>query len=85
MRLRRHIRMCLMCFCRYVYVYVCCVCRYVRQLSEAVRRRPYSVVLFDEIEKAHSDVFNVLLQVSMCVFVWCMYVCQCMRVRVACP
>jgi ATP-dependent Clp protease ATP-binding subunit ClpB len=32
-------------------------------LSEAVRRRPYSVVLFDEIEKAHSDVFNVLLQV----------------------
>ncbi len=32
------------------------------QLSEAVRRRPYSVVLFDEIEKAHSDVFNVLLQ-----------------------
>ncbi|MEX2238688.1 MAG: ATP-dependent chaperone ClpB [Dehalococcoidia bacterium] len=33
------------------------------QLTEAVRRRPYSVVLFDEIEKAHSDVFNVLLQV----------------------
>jgi ATP-dependent Clp protease ATP-binding subunit ClpB len=33
------------------------------QLSEAVRRRPYSVVLFDEIEKAHHDVFNVLLQV----------------------
>jgi ATP-dependent Clp protease ATP-binding subunit ClpB len=33
------------------------------QLSEAVRRRPYSVVLFDEIEKAHPDVFNVLLQV----------------------
>jgi len=33
------------------------------QLSEAVRRRPYSVILFDEIEKAHSDVFNVLLQV----------------------
>jgi len=33
------------------------------QLSEAVRRRPYSVVLFDEIEKAHGDVFNVLLQV----------------------
>ncbi|MEO6036141.1 MAG: ATP-dependent chaperone ClpB, partial [Verrucomicrobiota bacterium] len=32
------------------------------QLSEAVRRRPYSVVLFDEIEKAHADVFNVLLQ-----------------------
>ncbi|MEI6607191.1 MAG: ATP-dependent chaperone ClpB [Verrucomicrobiota bacterium] len=33
------------------------------QLSERVRRRPYSVVLFDEIEKAHADVFNVLLQV----------------------
>jgi ATP-dependent Clp protease ATP-binding subunit ClpB len=33
------------------------------QLSEAVRRRPYTVVLFDEIEKAHHDVFNVLLQV----------------------
>ncbi|AGH96150.1 ATP-dependent chaperone ClpB [Pseudobdellovibrio exovorus] len=32
------------------------------QLTEAVRRKPYSVVLFDEIEKAHSDVFNVLLQ-----------------------
>ena len=33
------------------------------QLSEAVRRKPYSVVLFDEIEKAHPDVFNVFLQV----------------------
>jgi len=33
------------------------------QLSESIRRRPYSVVLFDEIEKAHQDVFNVLLQV----------------------
>jgi ATP-dependent Clp protease ATP-binding subunit ClpB len=33
------------------------------QLTEAIRRRPYSVVLFDEIEKAHADVFNVLLQV----------------------
>lgn len=33
------------------------------QLTEAVRRRPYSIVLFDEIEKAHRDVFNVLLQV----------------------
>jgi ATP-dependent Clp protease ATP-binding subunit ClpB len=32
-------------------------------LTEAVRRRPYSVILFDEVEKAHSDVFNVLLQV----------------------
>ncbi|MDR1701774.1 MAG: AAA family ATPase, partial [Sporomusaceae bacterium] len=32
------------------------------QLTEAVRRRPYSVLLFDEVEKAHSDVFNVLLQ-----------------------
>jgi ATP-dependent Clp protease ATP-binding subunit ClpB len=33
------------------------------QLTEAVRRRPYCVILFDEIEKAHSDVFNILLQV----------------------
>src|SRR5687768_12602245 len=33
------------------------------QLTEAIRRRPYAVVLFDEIEKAHSDVFNILLQV----------------------
>jgi ATP-dependent Clp protease ATP-binding subunit ClpB len=33
------------------------------QLTEAVRRRPYAVILFDEIEKAHPDVFNVLLQV----------------------
>ncbi|NLG17565.1 MAG: ATP-dependent chaperone ClpB [Fibrobacter sp.] len=33
------------------------------QLTEAVRRRPYSVVLFDEIEKAHGDVFNILLQI----------------------
>jgi ATP-dependent Clp protease ATP-binding subunit ClpB len=33
------------------------------QLSEAVRRKPYSVVLFDEVEKAHGDVFNILLQV----------------------
>ncbi len=33
------------------------------QLTEAVRRRPYSIVLFDEIEKAHQDVFNILLQV----------------------
>ena len=32
------------------------------QLTEAVRRRPYCVLLFDEIEKAHPDVFNVLLQ-----------------------
>ena len=32
------------------------------QLTEAVRRKPYSVVLFDEIEKAHPDVFNVMLQ-----------------------
>ena len=32
------------------------------QLTEAVRRRPYAVVLFDEVEKAHADVFNVLLQ-----------------------
>ncbi|MCC6585413.1 MAG: ATP-dependent chaperone ClpB [Bryobacterales bacterium] len=33
------------------------------QLTEAVRRRPYSVILFDEVEKAHSDVFNVMLQI----------------------
>lgn len=33
------------------------------QLTEAIRRHPYSVVLFDEIEKAHPDVFNILLQV----------------------
>src|SRR5207344_1721020 len=33
------------------------------QLTEAVRRRPYCVLLFDEVEKAHPDVFNVLLQV----------------------
>ena len=33
------------------------------QLTEAVRRKPYSVILFDEIEKAHPDVFNILLQV----------------------
>jgi ATP-dependent Clp protease ATP-binding subunit ClpB len=33
------------------------------QLTEAIRRRPYAVVLFDEIEKAHNDVFNVLLQI----------------------
>ena len=32
------------------------------QLTEKVRRNPYSVILFDEIEKAHSDVFNILLQ-----------------------
>ena len=33
------------------------------QLTEAVRRKPYSVILFDEIEKAHNDIFNVLLQI----------------------
>ena len=33
------------------------------QLTEQVRRRPYSVLLFDEIEKAHPDVFNILLQI----------------------
>ncbi|MEO0760191.1 MAG: AAA family ATPase, partial [Cyanobacteria bacterium J06648_16] len=33
------------------------------QLTEAIRRRPYSVILFDEIEKAHPDVFNLMLQV----------------------
>ena len=35
------------------------------QLTEAVRRKPYSVVLFDEVEKAHPDVFNILLQCWM--------------------
>jgi ATP-dependent Clp protease ATP-binding subunit ClpB len=39
------------------------------QLTEAVRRRPYAVILFDEVEKAHADVFNVLLQVCMLGFV----------------
>eukprot|EP00976_Prorocentrum_cordatum_P096218 1190479-Prorocentrum_minimum.AAC.2 len=34
------------------------------QLTEAVRRRPYAVVLFDEMEKAHGDVFNIMLQVG---------------------
>ncbi len=33
------------------------------QLTEAIRRRPYSVILFDEIEKAHADVFNIMLQI----------------------
>lgn len=33
------------------------------QLTEAVRRRPYAVILFDEVEKAHADVFNILLQI----------------------
>lgn len=33
------------------------------QLTEAVRRNPYSVILLDEVEKAHTDVFNVLLQI----------------------
>ena len=33
------------------------------QLTEAVRRNPYSIILFDEIEKAHHDIFNVLLQI----------------------
>src|SRR5699024_1886156 len=32
------------------------------QLTEAIRRQPYSVILLDEVEKAHSDVFNILLQ-----------------------
>ncbi len=54
------------------------------QLTEAVRRRPYTVVLFDEIEKAHPDVFNMMLQIledgrltdskvrllSMCIVLW---------------
>ncbi len=44
------------------------------QLTEAVRRRPYTVVLFDEIEKAHPDVFNMMLQVSgwLCAGLPCM-------------
>jgi ATP-dependent Clp protease ATP-binding subunit ClpB len=33
------------------------------QLTEKIRRRPYAVILFDEIEKAHPDVFNILLQI----------------------
>lgn len=33
------------------------------QLTEAVRRKPYSIILLDEIEKAHTDIFNVLLQI----------------------
>ena len=33
------------------------------QLTEAIRRRPYAVILFDEVEKAHPDVFNVMLQI----------------------
>jgi len=53
------------------------------QLTEAVRRRPYTVVLFDEIEKAHPDVFNMMLQIledgrltdskvclSTCILLW---------------
>jgi len=39
------------------------------QLTEAVRRRPYTVVLFDEIEKAHPDVFNMMLQVCGAFFI----------------
>jgi ATP-dependent Clp protease ATP-binding subunit ClpA len=38
------------------------------QLTESVRRRPYSVVLFDEVEKAHQNVWNVLLQVRSWLF-----------------
>ena len=44
-------------------IQLCCKSREGGQLTEAVRRKPYSVVLLDEIEKAHPDVFNVLLQV----------------------
>ena len=33
------------------------------QLTEAIRRKPYSIVLFDEVEKAHRDIFNLLLQI----------------------
>jgi ATP-dependent Clp protease ATP-binding subunit ClpB len=35
------------------------------QLTEAIRRRPYAVILFDEIEKAHPDVFNIFLQILL--------------------
>ena len=38
------------------------------KLTEAVRRKPFCVVLLDEIEKAHPDVFNILLQVSLCFY-----------------
>jgi ATP-dependent Clp protease ATP-binding subunit ClpB len=53
-----------------VYYSMCNICRYVGyeeggQLTDAVRRRPYSVILFDEMEKAHGDVFNIMLQVSL--------------------
>ena len=40
------------------------------QLSEKVRRNPYSVILFDEIEKSHPDVFNILLRASFPRNVW---------------
>jgi hypothetical protein len=58
------------------------------QLTEAVRRRPYAVILFDEVEKAHADVFNVLLQIlddgrvtdsqvgaAGEVYRWCVWLC----------
>jgi len=60
------------------------------QLTEAVRRRPYTVVLFDEIEKAHPDVFNMMLQIledgrltdsKVCVLgvlVSCLFGCYCL-------
>jgi len=40
----------------------CCLCRDLLHVRVGTRRRPYSVVLFDEVEKAHNDVFNILLQ-----------------------
>ena len=40
-----------------------CVHAHHAELTEAVRRKPYAVLLFDEIEKAHADVFNILLQI----------------------
>jgi ATP-dependent Clp protease ATP-binding subunit ClpB len=44
------------------------------QLTEAVRRKPYSVVLFDEMEKAHPDVFNILLQVYIYIYIQYVFV-----------
>eukprot|EP00967_Tisochrysis_lutea_P025881 scaffold29891_cov21-Tisochrysis_lutea.AAC.1 len=55
------------------------------QLTEKVRHKPYCVILFDEVEKAHVDVFNVLLQVcmpSVCAYVCTLLLC-CKPVRIA--
>lgn len=45
------------------------------KLTEAVRRKPFCVLLFDEIEKAHPDVYNILLQVRMLAHVMHAYSC----------